>query len=1121
MYDDRVSTVSKPTTDDPAAAEVPGGARATVSGKPRRRRADAGRHVLAAGERLAGRYRILEFLAAGGMGEVYAAWDEALNEKIALKTLVADLFDDRHVERFRSEIQLARKVTHPNVCRIFDLGQHAFAAGDARAGGPLLFLTMELIEGPTLAQRLGGRPLGLDEASRIVAQMAAALAAAHESGVIHRDFKSSNVLLRVAGDSSRGIRAVVTDFGLALPENAGHADADQAIGTPEYMAPEQLRGEPLTPACDLYALGVVMFEMVTGELPFPENPYARLQQPPPSPRALRPELPERWERTIGRCLEQDPADRFASASDVAAAIGRGRLPPSRSRARLQRTLAVAAAVASLVAMAVAIGAAIELRARPAPTVAAASAPARPATRRRRTVAVLGFKNLSGRAEDAWLSTALGEMLATEIAAGADLRVIPPDNIARMKLEMGLRDGDTLTVPTLQRVRDRVAADLVADGSYLVLREPGGGRIRLDLRLQETNVGETVAAASETARDSELFEIVSRAGDRLREQLGAPRVAKDEAGGIRATLPANAEAARFYVEGLTRLRRLDALAARDLLVKAAAIEPKHPFVHSALSSAWSALGYDLKAQAEAKLAFDLSGRLSRADRLGIEARYRATAPDWDQAIRIYRALFSFFPDDLEYGLRLAQAETQAGHGKDALATLALLRQLPPPAGEDPSIDLAEALAAETLSDFKRERAAAAAAAKRGSAQGARLLVERARIAEGVALYSLADPKAAMAAYTEAQRIALDAGDRVGVARALQQIATLRIQRGDVGAKRQFEEALAIYREIGDRRGEAGVLSGIATIVTDEDPERAVHLYEQALATDRLIGDKRRIAVELNNLAVSYEQQRKLAPAGKNYQESARVFREAGFDSAAGSALSNLAANLLNRGDVDSARESADEALRILRPTDSQPDIAWALSVLSQVLIAADEVEPARRRLEQASAICDKLGQPGDVAAIQILLATLALDEGRPADAERLARAAVDQAAAGSSALNQAAAWAVGAEALSAARKPVEAAAALGRARALQPKSGVDPDHALTLTLATARVHAGAGERAAALATLRSGLAAARHDGYVLHQLQLRLALAALDAEDAPALISEARGRGLMHLARAAAALPARR
>ncbi len=1106
--------MSKANQDEPVEP------RATVSGKPRRRSPGAVRPILATGERIDDRYRIVDFIAAGGMGQVYAAFDEALGEKIALKTLVTDLFDEGRAERFRTEIQLARKVTHPNVCRIFDLGQHNFPAGDRRASEPLTFLTMELIEGPTLAQRIGRRPLGLDEAMRIVTQMAAALTAAHESGVIHRDFKSSNVLLRPV-NGSRGVRAVVTDFGLALPEHAGHAHSDVAIGTPEYMAPEQLYGEPLTSACDLAALGVVMFEMVTGELPFAEdNPRGRLDAPAPSPRTLAPALPERWERAILRCLERDPAARFATASEVVAAIATGTMSSSRARRRR-----IGAAIAgALIAGGVVAG--VEWHRRATPTIAPATtaptttvAPA--VARRRRTVAVLGFRNLSGRADDAWLSTALGEMLVTEIAAGADLRVVAPDNVARMKLEMELHDGDTVTVPMLQRIRDRVGADLVVDGSYLLLRENGGKRLRLDLRLQETNAGETIAAASETAPDSELFEIVSHAGDKLRGQLGAAKVATDEVGGVRATLPSNAEAARLYAEGLTQLRRFDALAARDLLVKAAAIEPNHPFVHSALSSAWSSLGYDHKAQSEAKRAFDLSARLSRADRLGIEARYRVTQPDWDQAIRIYRALFSFFPDDLDYGLRLAEAETLAGHGKDALATLASLRKLPPPAGDDPGIDLAEAIAAETLSDFKRERAAAALAIKKGNAQGALLLVGRARIAEGVALFSLADPKGAMAAYREAQRIAVTAGDRTGVARALTQIAILRIQQGDNGAREPFAEALAIYREIGDRRGEAGALSGIATIVTDDNPAEAIKLYEAALATDRLIGDKRRIAVELNNLAVTYEQQRKLAPAGKNYEEAARVFHDSGFDSAAGSALSNLAANLLNRGDVDGARDTAQAALQMLRPTDSQPDIAWATTVLGQVLTAADESEPARRRFEQASAISEKLGQPADVAANQLLLATLAFDEGHIADAVQLGRAAADKAATAKSPLNEAGAWAVVATALASQGKSADAAAALARAESLQPKSGVDPDHTLALLLAGARVRGSTGERTAALTALRAELVVARRDGYVLHELELRLALAELGADDAASVANEARSRGLLRVARRAATLPARR
>ena len=189
-------------------------------------------------------------------------------------------------------------------------------------------------------------------------------------------------------------------------------------------------------------------------------------------------------------------------------------------------------------------------------------------------------------------------------------------------------------------------------------------------------------------------------------------------------------------------------------------------------------------------------------------------------------------------------------------------------------------------------------------------------------------------------------------------------------------------------------------------------------------------------------------------------------------------------------------------------------------AADELEPARRRLEQSSAISEKLGQPADVAANQVLLAALALDEHRFADAAQLGRAAADKAAAAKSPLNEAAAWAVVASALDAEHKPADAEAALARAESLQPKSGVDPDHALALLLAGARVHASAGQSAATLAAVRAALAAARRDGYVLHQLELRLALAQLGAEDPATVASDARSRGLLHIARLAGTISSR-
>src|SRR5262249_55163199 len=161
-------------------------------------------------------------------------------------------------------------------------------------------------------------------------------------------------------------------------------------------------------------------------------------------------------------------------------------------------------------------------------------------------------------------------------------------------------------------------------------------------------------------------------------LGVAEVSESDAPIVRSSLPANSDAARFYSEGLVKLRGLDAMGARESLERALELDPDHALAHSALSTAWSFLGYDERAKLEAKKAFELSSNLSREDKLSIEARHRATSKDFEKAIDIYKALFSFFPDNLEYGLRLAAAQDSAGKAQDSLATLESLRRLPLPA-----------------------------------------------------------------------------------------------------------------------------------------------------------------------------------------------------------------------------------------------------------------------------------------------------------------------------------------------------------------------------------------------------------------------------------------------------------
>ncbi|HEY7162633.1 MAG TPA: serine/threonine-protein kinase, partial [Acidobacteriota bacterium] len=291
---------------------------------------------------LAGRFQILRELGRGGMGTVYAAVDLELGSSVALKVMQTDLISDTTArERFYREVNIARKVTHPNVCRIFDVFQHEH----------LLFLTMELLPGETLHQRIKreGR-MNADNTINIVLQILEALSEMHRMGIVHRDLKTSNIIL-VTNNS--GVRAVVTDFGLAIGLSGSGSfevtQTGQVLGTPQYMAPEQLKKEPITPATDIYSLGLILYEMFTGELPYKgESPLTiaakRLSEDAPSPKLLTSQIDRKWERIILRCLERNPKHRFQSAHDLMNAITENHfitwLPPLTSPYRNRIAIAL-------------------------------------------------------------------------------------------------------------------------------------------------------------------------------------------------------------------------------------------------------------------------------------------------------------------------------------------------------------------------------------------------------------------------------------------------------------------------------------------------------------------------------------------------------------------------------------------------------------------------------------------------------------------------------------------------------------------------------------------------------------------------------------------------------------
>lgn len=271
------------------------------------------------------RFRIVRQIGSGGMGEVYEALDLELGRRIALKTIRADVAGNpQMLEHIRNEVKLAQKISGPHVCRIHDL-----YAADSPDGRRRAFLTMEYLEGVTLADRIRERgPLPWKEAKTIALEICEGLRAMHDAGIIHRDLKSRNVML---ANRNGAIRAVVMDFGLArevrtaTSETASQLNEGLAVaGTPEYMAPEQFAGERLTPAADIFALGVVMYEMATRRHPFPSRTILKAAvqhgRKPAVPSSIQKKLPHRCDVVIGRCLEFDPKKRYGLANIAAEEI---------------------------------------------------------------------------------------------------------------------------------------------------------------------------------------------------------------------------------------------------------------------------------------------------------------------------------------------------------------------------------------------------------------------------------------------------------------------------------------------------------------------------------------------------------------------------------------------------------------------------------------------------------------------------------------------------------------------------------------------------------------------------------------------------------------------------------
>ena len=597
-------------------------------------------HELSTGSTLAGRYQVIEELGHGGMGRVYKVYDTDVKEKIALKLLKPEIaFDKETVERFSNELKLARKISHRNVCRMFDLG---------RAEGTT-FITMEYVPGQDLKRLIRQTgPLGTGRAVSIAEQLCEGLVEAHRLGVIHRDLKPQNIMVDEDGN------ARIMDFGIARSlRGKAITGAGVMIGTPDYMSPEQVDGKDVDQRSDIYSLGIILYEMLTGRVPFEgDSAFAigvkHKSEVPRDPRGLNPQIPSDLGRLILRCLEKDKDKRPQSAEDARAELDRiEKGLPTTQRAAPKARPATAKTITVQLTARKAIGSALVLMGllvlafvgwrllRPKASPGPASG--------KPSLAVMYFKNNTGDpAFDVWRS-GLAESVITDLAQSKYVTVLTADALFSLLKKHGLLTASDYATEDLKKV----AAEGKANHVLLGRLSRAGDVFRVEYTLQDLAKGAVVGTGRiERTGEASLFALVDELTRKVKSDLhlSASAIAGDFDERIGAITTSSPEAYKLYIEGRRLFNEGNFGDVVSVMEKAVAIDPEFAMAYRSMAMAQGNLGYPARLKENLEIALQHSDRLSTAQKYLIQAGYYSISEKtYLKAIEAYEKLVETYPD----------------------------------------------------------------------------------------------------------------------------------------------------------------------------------------------------------------------------------------------------------------------------------------------------------------------------------------------------------------------------------------------------------------------------------------------------------------------------------------------
>jgi serine/threonine protein kinase/Tfp pilus assembly protein PilF len=877
------------------------------------------------------RYTIIEMVGVGGMGEVYKARDLTLGRFVAFKVIRPELARDPDIiERFKQEILLSSNVTHRNVIRIYDLGE---------ADG-LKFITMEYIEGCDLRAALldRGRFPPADVIS-IVRQIATALEAAHAVGVIHRDLKPQNIM------SEPGGRILVMDFGLARTvDDNGLTQSGNIVGTMEYMSPEQALASEIDQRSDIFSLGIIFYELLSGHSPFQAHSAVaslvlRTQQDVAPLANSDPSIPQPLSNIVCRCLERDVNLRYQSASQLIAdldAYEGGRSLPRATSALLEPPSKLAVigaemrkswkALIALVAVALLLTGYLyydKLHNRSSQEQTASSGPAL-------SLAVFPLRNASSISGIDWMSVSLADMISTAIGQSTQLRAVSPERIRQVYSDLRLSPQSIIDEPMLRRLAQFTSADTTISGQYNRI----GDQIYIDVTIEDLKNSHTTSLKAQSL-EKDLPTAINTLADSIRQNLSLSS-ADQKAVAAQSIQPTSTSVAalRDYNEALVMTRAGRNIDAQARLSSAIDSDTRFALAYALLAHVKDELGYEAEAAQISRRAVELadSQKLPPLAKRLIQANHLRVSQQNDKAIEAYESLARNLPgdEDLKYVLGSLYIET-SNYDKARAETTSLLKEDPKSIRGLWQMGVIEITSNNPQAALDPLNQALSLAIQTDNQESKALVL----LAIGISYRLLNKPADALHNYEDSIAINDRIGQKRGVAAALAEMAQVQASSGNNdGALTSYRKALGLLREIGMNKEVGDTLMDMGSLLSDlGQSDQALQAFQEALRVQRESGDENFEALSLSNIASVYESRGDTGSALTYYQQALQLREKLAVPGFLAEALTGLGRTYAYDGQYDDALKSFVRALDLTRKANDPREGAFISRYMG--LIFADE------------------------------------------------------------------------------------------------------------------------------------------------------------------------------------------